>query len=171
MSTISTTRRGKLARKEDPVCSGQCSLCARAMTSLRLRRLKSVMKNFSTKRSLRCSTITFSPNNQDSREVFQQKDCLLAVLHKSKQSFFTPQKSFSFSDILRCGQNIDGARFCYWQVIPMENASEMQLDHVRSAEWQCVTCCEDNQPNGLCACDDIIDEETFNGCQEGLLSA
>ena len=53
----------------------------------------------------------------------------------------------------------------------MENASEMQLDHVRSAQWQCVTCCEDNQPNGLCACDDIRDEETFEECQDGLFRA
>ena len=50
----------------------------------------------------------------------------------------------------------------------MENADEMQLEHLRSTEWDCVTCCQDNQDNGMCSCDQITDDESFAQCQEGM---
>ena len=50
----------------------------------------------------------------------------------------------------------------------MVSANEMELEHVRSTEWDCVTCCNERNPdNGMCACDEVNDD-TFSSCQSGL---
>jgi hypothetical protein len=70
----------------------------------------------------------------------------------------------------KCGKDVDGARKCLWIVVPHIGADEMEVTHLTNSEWDCITCCEDSQPNGLCACDDITSEETFAQCQADTLA-
>jgi len=76
------------------------------------------------------------------------------------------KREISFCDTGNaCGKNIPGGRHCYWEVIPHVSSGTMELDHVRSAEWQCVVCCQDgSRSNGMCDCDDV-NTDTFGGCQ------
>jgi len=63
-----------------------------------------------------------------------------------------------------CARNTGDSRYCLWDVQNLAGGNK--ATHIRSTKWACVICCPEGlQPNGLCGCDDIVDEETFRSCQ------
>jgi len=95
-----------------------------------------------------------------------------SVNQRFRRSPFTHTSRYGICDVSQsCSKYVSGGTRCYWEVIPMTGATHMQLEHVRSTEWDCVACCDEYNPdNGMCACSYITSDETYNECQHGLLN-
>jgi len=86
--------------------------------------------------------------------------------HRFKRSF---ERTFSVCDTSSaCSRGVPGGRRCLWEVIPHRTNNEMLLSHLRSQEWDCVTCCQKRQSNGMCACSEITSDASFVRCQRNL---
>jgi len=63
---------------------------------------------------------------------------------------------------------IHGGRYCIWYNCKTSDVGGgCDIEHVRSGRWKCVICCKgetDDPP--MCACDEVIDEESFVRCQK-----
>lgn len=73
----------------------------------------------------------------------------------------------------------DSARYCYtdyigtnrqWTVVNFVGATDYELEHIRSDDWNCVPCCKKEGSN-VCHCSQASSsEDNFSLCQRGVLS-
>lgn len=68
-----------------------------------------------------------------------------------------------YIDNLRCTTR-DVGMYCEWYTVSRRGASEVELEHVRSGTWACVSCCNDGMTD-MCTCDEITSESSFERCQ------
>lgn len=65
-----------------------------------------------------------------------------------------------------CDMGIPDARYCIWKVINLTAATEVEIEHIQTGNWACVLCCDEGTfSNGMCACDEIVDDASYNRCQ------